>query len=171
MSACSYVCLHVCLSETVHLNFPSITFYYPGDKSAGLTSTPAHPCCPGSKRPPQYQAVYTEMWTEKNETDIIDFFFLYLKGFLSWAPVWLRCPVAEMQRPGFESAPWPFVSSPLSCLLFTAALNTKMKNASQVISASSSHHWPQNVFPTQQIINQEKTSSRETRNNAKFIAL
>ena len=33
----SYVCLHVCLSERVHLNFPSITSYYPGDKSPGQT--------------------------------------------------------------------------------------------------------------------------------------
>lgn len=52
MRACSCVCLHVCLSETVHLNFPSITSYYPGDKSAALTEPPPILAAPGPNAHP-----------------------------------------------------------------------------------------------------------------------
>lgn len=48
----SYVCLHVRLSERVHLNFPSITSYYPGDKSAGLMEPLPSRAAPGPNAPP-----------------------------------------------------------------------------------------------------------------------
>ena len=78
MCACSYVCLHVCLSERVHLNFPSITSYYPGDKSAGLTEPPPIGAAPGSKCPPQHQPVGLH-WDIKRKVCVILFIQKSLK--------------------------------------------------------------------------------------------
>lgn len=72
------MCLHVCLSERVHLNFPSITSYYPGDKSAGLTEPPPIGSAPGSKCPPQHQPVGLH-WDIKRKVCVILFIQKSLK--------------------------------------------------------------------------------------------